>query len=320
MEAAPFFNDVADGPEGATAYWLTTSDSVRIRIAVWNGGDKGTVLLFPGRTEYVEKYGRAAEDLRQRGYSCVAIDWRGQGLADRLVPERAVGFVGRFQDYQLDVAALNAALPSLDLPGPHYLIAHSMGGCIGLRALMDGMEARAAAFSAPMWDIQMSSLVRPAARVIGFVSRPLGFGANFTPGTKAISYVATTPFEGNDLTTDADMFKYMKSQISAYPELSLGGPSLTWLHEAMRENALLARRPSPSVPAITFLGGEESIVCPIAIQDRMRRWPNGKLVGFPNARHEVIMEEAGTRAKFFEQMTAFFEDSPETGTRMRASA
>ena len=57
--AAPFFADLADGPPGGRAVWLRTEDGVRIRVGLWRGGEKGTVVLLPGRTEYIEKYGRA---------------------------------------------------------------------------------------------------------------------------------------------------------------------------------------------------------------------------------------------------------------------
>jgi len=60
MERAPFFADIDDGPEGGAAWWLTADDGLRIRLGVWSKeAAKGTVLLFPGRTEYIEKYGRA---------------------------------------------------------------------------------------------------------------------------------------------------------------------------------------------------------------------------------------------------------------------
>ena len=59
---------------------------VRIRVGLWHRqGPAGTVLLFPGRTEYVEKYGRTARLLAARGLATLVIDWRGQGIADRLV-------------------------------------------------------------------------------------------------------------------------------------------------------------------------------------------------------------------------------------------
>jgi len=53
LEAAPLFTDIAPGLAGGAAYWAETSDEKRIRVAHWSPeGAKGTVLLFPGRTEY----------------------------------------------------------------------------------------------------------------------------------------------------------------------------------------------------------------------------------------------------------------------------
>ncbi len=309
MKPAPLFDDVADGPDGGAAFWLTARDGVRIRIAVWPDGEKGTVLLFPGRTEYVEKYGRAARDLRTRGYATVTLDWRGQGLAERMLNAPEVGFVDDFMDYQLDVMALARALPALDLPsGPHFLLAHSMGGAIGLRALFEGLKVPAAAFTAPMWDIMMPTPMRAAARVLTTATRPTPLGRRFAPGTSGNrSYVDAAAFEGNDLTADAEMFAYMQRQVTDHPELTLGGPSLIWVHEAMREIGQLAHRPSPDIPALTFLGGEERIVSPDAIRQRMARWPGGRLIEVAGARHEVMMEGPDTRRMVFDEICALFD-------------
>lgn len=75
MHDAPLFADVADGPEDGVAWWLTAEDGVRLRVGLWNrAASRGTVLLFPGRTEYIEKYGRAARALADRGHATLAID------------------------------------------------------------------------------------------------------------------------------------------------------------------------------------------------------------------------------------------------------
>jgi lysophospholipase len=76
LDNAPLYSDVAEGPEGGKAYWVTARDGVRLRVAAWAKGTKGTVLLMPGRTEYVEKYGRIAGDLAAEGFAMMAIDWR----------------------------------------------------------------------------------------------------------------------------------------------------------------------------------------------------------------------------------------------------
>ena len=68
LTAAPLFTDVSPAPLEGAAYWTHAADGVRIRLGVFQPDEaKGTVLLFPGRTEYVEKYAPAAGDLAQRG-------------------------------------------------------------------------------------------------------------------------------------------------------------------------------------------------------------------------------------------------------------
>jgi lysophospholipase len=310
METAPLFHDVADGPAGGKAWWVTTSDGCRIRLGHWPraGEDsaRGTVLLFPGRTEYVEKYGRAAADLAERGFDMLTIDWRGQGLSDRLLADRRVGHVGRFTDYQKDVAAMVASARLLDLPQPFYLLAHSMGGCIGLRAVMEGLPVAVCAFTGPMWGIQMAAATRPAAWALSWGSARLGLGHHLAPGTKPETYVIAEPFDDNSLTRDRDMYAYMQRQMTTYPELALGGPSLRWLNEALVEMAHLARRPAPDLPCLAYLGTHERIVCPDRITSRMTSWANATLRTVQGGEHEVMMDTPATRAMVFNGVTEHF--------------
>jgi lysophospholipase len=314
MSDAPLLAALAEGPADGRAAWLTASDGVRLRVALWGGdADRGTVLLFPGRTEAIEKYGRTAADLRARGFATAVIDWRGQGLSDRLHGDPALGHVARFDDYQRDVAALMAHVRAAGLPEPLFLLAHSMGGAIGLRALIEGLPVQAAAFSSPMWGIAIAPHMRPVAWTLSTLARPVGFGHVMAPGQPAESYLIRAPFAGNTLTTDADMWDYMRRQIAAEPRLGLGGPSLAWLNEALRETRRLARRPSPAVPVVTFLGLAERIVVPAAIRARMARWPGGELVEVPGAEHEVLMETPARRAMILDRVAAHFAGSARRG-------
>ncbi|MCB2131865.1 MAG: alpha/beta hydrolase, partial [Rhodobacteraceae bacterium] len=110
MEPAPFFADIAEAPAGGRTVWATAADGVRLRIGYWRGGEtgerNGTVLIFPGRSEYIEKYGPALTRLTGAGHACLIIDWRGQGLSDRILADPMSGHVHEFVDYQTDVAAL----------------------------------------------------------------------------------------------------------------------------------------------------------------------------------------------------------------------
>ncbi len=298
MQSAPLFTDIADGPEGGQAWWINAQDGTRLRIGHWpKAGAKGTVLLFPGRTEYIEKYGPTARDLAECGYGTLAIDWRGQGLADRLLKNPLIGHVQNFTDYQMDVQALVDAAEKLGLPKPYHLLAHSMGGCIGLRALHEGLPVQTATFSAPMWGIKMAPLMRPFAWGLSWASRYLGLGEKFAPGTTRDSYVLIEPFETNMLTNDRAMYQHMIDQTRAHPELGLAGPSLQWIYTSLVETRALARRASPDVPCLTFMGSKEQIVDIPRITSRMARWPGSRLEVIEGGKHELLMDTPQTRAR-----------------------
>lgn len=306
-EPAPYFADLALGPADGAAFWLTTADAVRIRLGVWNrDAERGTVLLLPGRSEYVEKYGPAATDLAERGYAAIAIDWRGQGLADRLLPNPALGHVEAFSDYQTDLAAVMDQIRALDLPRPFYLLGHSMGGCIGLRSVHDGLRVEAAAFTAPMWGIQMSPALRPVAWTLSSVSRQLRFSHVFAPGQVPAPYVMRVTFEENHLTRDEEMFEWMRAHLTAHHELGLGGPSLSWLNGALLEMRDLARRPAPDLPCLTYLGTREAIIDAERVREKMKDWPGGRLEVIEGAEHEIMMESPAIRARFFDDVACHF--------------
>ena len=306
MTPAPFHAEVADAPPGVTSVWLKPG-AMRIRVAWWKAGDRGTVVLLPGRTECIEKYGRAAGDLIRRGYSVITLDWRGQGLADRALPDRMSGHVGDFAEYQQDLDALMAEADRAGLPEPRYVLAHSMGGCIALRALARGLPFRAAVFSAPMWGISMAAWLRPVAQVVTALASPFGFAHRYAPTTGPETYLLQVPFEGNVLTTDRDMWGYMREQVRAVPDFALGGPSLAWLSAALAECGRLAALPAPEVPAICALGTAEKVVDVPPVHLRMAGWANGQLDLYPGAEHEIMMETPAIRARFFDRAAALFD-------------
>lgn len=312
---APYYHDIAIAPparhplEGLPpdaqaqtpplSHWLHLTDGKRLRATHWQpgGAAKGTVLLFTGRTEYAEKYGLIALSLQAAGYAIATVDWRGQGLSDRLIPNPMIGHVERFGDYQRDTAALVAYAKALELPRPYHMLAHSMGGAIGLRALWQHLPVRSAFFTAPMWGIAMAQALRPAAASLTSFSQRTGFAQVLAPTQLSLSYVAIAPFELNLLTSDAAQYERLRAQVKAQARLGLGGVSMGWLSEALRENRRAARAPSPDIPCVTCLGGHEAIVDPDAVHARMGAWPKGQLHIFPKARHELLMEAPDIRAQ-----------------------
>ncbi|MEP4194085.1 MAG: alpha/beta hydrolase [Aliishimia sp.] len=310
LSEAPLFTDASPGPADGAAWWMQTQDGVQIRAGAWGrDATKGTVLLFPGRTEYIEKYGVTAQELADRGYATVTLDWRGQGLADRSLPDRRVGNVGHFNEFQQDVASMMRLVQKLDLPKPYYLLGHSMGGCIGLRSLVDGLDVQAAAFTGPMWGIRIAPHLVIPAWILAHVMPMIGLGGKTPPGTRIDPYVLAEPFEDNQLTRFREMWDMMRNQLIAHPDLGLGAPSYIWLREALHETGALARRSSPAQPCVTYLGTNERIVNTQRIHDRMSRWPNGRLEMVSGGEHEVQLEDPDTRKWLFDDMCAHFENA-----------
>ena len=307
LTPAPLFTDITPGPDTGQAHWGETSDGKRLRVVHWPlTGANGTVLLFPGRTEYAEKYGATAAAFAKRGLAVLTIDWRGQGLSDRLLPDRSIGHVDLFSDYQKDVALMMRTARALHLPRPFFLLAHSMGGAIGLRACMEGLSVQAAAFTAPMWGIHIAPHIRLVATGLSLIMPRIGQGTRLPIGTQNASYVSVAPFKDNMLTTDPEMYTMMRDQLAAHPELSLGGPSFIWLREALSETKHLALRAAPSLPCVTFLGSNERIVQINRIHKRMETWKGGKLQVMEGAEHEILMEKPATRDAALEEITRLF--------------
>lgn len=312
MQQAPFHQLHDDRSQPARAFWAQADDGVRLRLAHWNavpGEVHGSVLLFPGRTEYVEKYAQVAQRLLAEGYHVLSIDWRGQGMSDRLQANPRPGHIGEFADYQRDVVEMLVAAEALNLPRPWHLLAHSMGGCIGLAALDGGMPVRSAVFSAPMWGINLRRVQHGVALGIAYLAGRVGRGGVAAPGSGGASttYLLDESFNANLLTRNGDEWARLVREAVAWPDLTIGGATFDWVSKALNECARLSRLPSPDLPMLVALGGDERVVSPQAIRDRAARWPQGELQVIPGARHEVMMETAPLRDSFFEAMLARFE-------------
>lgn len=313
--APPLFTATAEAPADGEAEWLFAADGTRLRAAFWPCKGRGVVMLFPGRTEMIEKYGRVVSALVTAGYAVSVIDWRGQGLSDRKCPDQLLGYVRNFNEFQIDLDTWSKAIESRYPPGlPRFVLAHSMGGCIALRALIRGLKAQAVAFSAPMWGLRLNRLLAGGMTTMARAARVTGHQMRPVPGAGIEFRLWENPFENNDLTSDPDSYSWMQGQLHAHPELRLGAPTLAWLGAALAETRALARFPSPAVPAWCGLGTREKLVSSAAIAARMERWPSGRLEHFEGAEHELMMERPHLRRRFLDAVCTHFAAHSGTGT------
>lgn len=315
MEQAKFYGDIAEGPASGNAYWIETDDGVRVRVGAYESEVKarGTILLMLGRFGYVERYGRVAKTFAENGFSTAIIDWRSQGLSDRMASDPQAGHIESFSDYQKDVAAFIQAADELNLPKPYFLIGVSMGACIGFRAMLDGLPVAASAFISPMWGIKMSTVQRIAAWPLSWAFQKFGIGQKYVPGESGEIYVLETPFEKNNLTHNTAMYDYWVKQAQAAPELQIGGPTMSWLYEALAECRRLSTVPSPDIPCITFCGELDQLVDNASIKRRMAKWPGAEFSMIRNAKHDVLTEIPEVGGDVMTQIFEFFSKGSNAG-------
>lgn len=294
-------------------FWLKAADGVRLRAAFWPASnDRGVVALFQGRTEFIEKFYEPVARLRALGLAVLTLDWRGQGLSDRLTPDRRLGFVRDFAEYQLDVDAALQALKARAPGAPLLLVSHSMGGAIAARMLMraasgDGAvpPMSGAVFSAPMLGLY-GAAGSGLTRAVAVAAAGLGAERAYVPGGSARS-LAEGGFDGNVLTSDPDRFERAYAGfVRAHPELALGGASWGWVRAAVREMARL--RPT-GARRLVAVGDAERVVSAEAAR-RYARAAGGRLIDLVGgARHEPFLETDAIQEQLWSAIGAFVEET-----------
>lgn len=295
-------------PNGAVC-GVRTADGRLLRVATFSPEReaRGTVALFQGRAEFIEKYFETIGELLARGYHVATLDWRGQGGSERDLADPRKGHIDDFALYQRDLDAFIGETLTLSCPRPWYGLAHSMGAAI----LLDRAHAARSPFErltliAPMIDIEGLRFPK-GARALADTLDMFGLGAMYVPGGHAASLIEE-PFEGNRLTSDAARFARNAEALGAAPHLAVGDPTVGWINAAFR---LMKQFAAPEYaravrsPALLLSCGRDRIVSSRAIERFTRRLPIGNLVAVPGARHELLMERDELREQFWAAFDAF---------------
>ena len=285
-------------PTAETARIGIAGGSRRIRVAHWpvapGAPPRAAVLLFPGLSEFIEKYEETAQDLTARGLVVLSLDWGGQGLSDRPLPNRQKIHATDF-DHRLDEvdALLDWGAPHIgDLPV--IILGHSMGGHLALRCAGDRPPERlaAVALSAPFIAIRVWRGVRGLAQFLAGAACAAGLSERYAPGGADFSE-ATMRSRLGRLTQDPRRQLFQLGYCLANPDLQYGGTTWGWLKAALdscrrfQEPGFFERI---ACPVLLAEAGEDVLVSNKAIRRAAARLPDCTFVDYPNARHEILME------------------------------
>jgi len=222
-------------PENVVTGTISTPDGAELRFARWAppAGRKGTVCVFTGRGEQIEKYFETVRDLRDRGFAVAMFDWRGQGHSSRRLRDPRKGYVRDFSDFEVDVETFVQQVVLPDCPPPHFALAHSMGGAVMLRVAHAGKRwFDRMVLSAPMIDLPGRITSFPV-RALLKVMRLTGQGGRYViGGTDVITN--TEPFINNQVTSDPVRYARNAAILEEDPSLGIASPTIAWADTAFR--------------------------------------------------------------------------------------
>jgi len=288
----------------ADRYGFLAGAGARLRYAIWNvpGTARGTAVVLTGRGEFIEKYAtEVVADLMDRGFTVYALDWRGQGLSDRPLPDRGKGHIDNFTTYMADLGLFLETIVGPAAPPPVLALCHSMGSHILMRYLAENGSGplSAAVFVSPMTALRREAMLRSILMLMPEVP---AVEDRYLFGTGPFVLLARE-FASNFVTHDERRYRFTEDWFTADTRLALGGPTIGWSRQAVRSmTAALAPGYLERIdlPSLLITAGEDRLIDPANHGPIVARMPHAEHFTIAEARHEIMMETDDIRARFWE--------------------
>jgi len=302
-------------PSGAVFGMFKGYDGEPLRFARWEatvGERRGTMCVFTGYSEYIEKYFETVSDLRRRGFAVAIMDWRGHGESYRPINDPRKGHIDDFAEYEQDIAYYMRDIVLPDCPPPYNALAHSMGGHIILRNIAQpGSWFDRVVLCAPMVEMHPSTLRFPVQVVRAYcaIAMTLGLQHNCvlddTPDGGALR-----DFDANQATSDWERYQrnYMLEQAAG--QLRLGSPTIGWLNAALKSIAMINHPDyfaKVNVPSLIFAAGMDTLVPSQSVEDYAARLKSATGVRLSESKHEILQENDSIRTRFWAAFDAYFD-------------
>lgn len=295
-------------PAGCNWKHFDLPNGARLRCASWEArSGRPTILFLNGRADFIEKYSEAYWHWRSRDFGLVTFDWLGQGLSSRAL----AGGVNQFDAHVDELGrVIEQMLPAA---GKCVLVAHSMGGHIGLRWLAQNagkqLFARAILLS-PMMGIATFGIPAPVIEFIARIAVTLGMGASFPPGQGRYGARNRSRHRQVRLTSDAERFADEAWWIDGNRALACDGADWRWIAEALASCSSLAAPGVPEavdIPVDIFMGGGESLVSVEAARRIAKRLKQVKWHEVAGAAHELLRERDEVQHWLHHELDAIIE-------------
>ncbi|OQW93932.1 MAG: hypothetical protein BWK79_08520 [Beggiatoa sp. IS2] len=304
-----------------------------------NPQEKSALVISPGNGEASIRYAELVYDLMNQnlGYSIYIINHRGQGFSERLMGDaRSWETINKanskaieeyqkahIDDFQFFVDDLKKFIDTVVKPETHaksFGLGYSLGGSILTRYLeLNPGRLTAVALSSPMYKY--------GGTVTDMASQT--FAANRVNAGKATEYVLgqegpydpSIPFidqgKVNSLTTSRNRFDLRKFIVQENPGTALGGKTWGWMNETLKNIELIRKYATKvRVPVLMLqasddqlidLNGHQEVCTAINQNVETGQATLCKLIRFPSAQHELLIEKDDIRNRVLDEIVTFFK-------------
>jgi len=265
--------------------------------------EKAAILISSGRTEAAIKYKELIFDLFNNGYSIYIHDHRGQGLSGRMTEDPDMGYIDDFQYYVDDMKFFYDHYLKPENHKKVFLLAHSMGGAIGLTYLEQyPNDFNAAAFSSPMLG-----LTPPICAAVKLL---VGKEPKYAMGETKYNDDKVT-FEENNLTNSKIRYRRIIEAFDKAPKAKLGGATYQWINKScLQFEYLFNNIEKIQTPIILFSAQNDKIIDVRAHQKFVEKAKSlnkeGRAYVVENAKHELLIEKDKERIETINEILNFY--------------
>ena len=271
---------------------------------------RGTIILVHGFTENGEKFSEIIHAFHLSGYTVAVHDARGHGRSwrDPKVASLSDTYVHCFDDYVKDLDTLLATVYR-ELPGPKYLVCHSMGGAVSALYLEEHPDAfQKAVLNAPMIAPNTGGIPKGAAVALCTFMKGIGRGKRPIMGSKG--YTGHEDFD-TSCTTCRSRFDWYDEMKFHEPLFQNTSPTYGWTLEAVRVTDRILKKGEVeklTLPVLVMQASEDNSVLNEPMDAFVQRLPNGRKIRFEGARHEIFRCKDTDVCRWMDEILAFLAD------------
>lgn len=291
-------------PQGMGFEGWRARDGWRLRRFAWpaDGGARGSLLFLGGRGDFVEKYLEALAHWHGRAWALAGFDWRGQGGSGRYLADPLICHIPDFDPLVGDLETFVEGWKA-ETPGPHMIVAHSMGAQLTLRLLARRPDlVDGAVLLAPMVGIR--PLPAPVARAAANMAILAG-------RHERRIWERDLGNVGGRMTSCPDRQEDKLWWKAAQPDIASGAPSWGWLKAACASIAALPARDLTAIvtPLLMLASKRDPVIDIRALRRTADRLPRAELRLFEGKGHELLREADGVRLPVLAAIDTFLEQS-----------